>query len=168
MIGSPLCIGIDPGVRGGMVALWEGRLYSTALEGMNLYQVRDWLEQCAQWGKDSGVYACIEKVGGFIGERTEEGGKKNKASAHTMFTFGQSFGQLEMCLVCARITRRYVLPRVWQLWHNIPPKMKGEKQPKFKRRLQDVANSLHPEGKLNQQVCDAYLIARYCQSQQWE
>lgn len=166
MIGSPLFLGIDPGVSGGMVALCGSTIQHTSFRGMNRYDVRNWIEDKAQWGQDAGCYAVIERVGGFIGGEDKQGKRKNLSSAHTAFVFGQSYGELRMCLACARITHREVLPKAWQKRYGMK-REKGEKKERYKARLQSLAQSYVPEERITLAVSDALLLALYCRTLTW-
>lgn len=157
-------VGIDPGTHGGMVILRGADIYSTSLDSMNLYDMRNWIETYTLTTENRlhSTYACLEKVGGFMGSTNDsEGRKRNVASAHTMFTFGESYGALQMLLVCCRISVGEVTPRKWQGSLGIKQREKGETKPQFKNRLKERAQCLFPERKITLDVADAFLLAYY-------
>jgi hypothetical protein len=139
----------------------------------------------AQRGATS--YAIIEHVGGFMGAYDgDDGGplgseksiagdttasrrhKRNVASAHTMFTFGKSYGLIRMALIAAGIPFSEVPPKRWQKGLHIPGKSKGESRTQFKNRLKAKAQQLFPwlplrsHGGVTLSTCDALLLAEYC------
>lgn len=158
-----ICLGIDPGCNGGIVALYPDRILTTSLVKMDRYDIRNWIESRANYAKsfDIQIYCLIEKVAGFIGV-TEEGQKRNVASAHTTFRLGESFGMLQMALVYSRISFQEILPHDWQQRLGVESKRKGEKQNQFKGRLKERAKQLFPEEKITLQTSDAYLLAYLC------
>lgn len=167
MLFVPCFLGVDPGVSGGMVALCGQTVCSTSLEKMDRYDIRNWIEDKALNWSDGGIYACIEKVGGFIGGTGKQGERKNVSAAHKAFTFGESFGWLSMALVSARITHRMILPKVWQKALGIKPRKKGESKPSFKGRMKKLAQVRYPEEKVTLATSDALLLATYCKSLKW-
>lgn len=157
-----ISIGIDSGVKGGcVVILPDNTITYTGFAKLNRYEIRNWIEGIDPSSKhveDCSIHACIEKVGGFIGD-----GEKNVASAHTTFVLGRSYGNLEMALVCARISFTEVLPREWQSKYGMK-RDKGESKPKWKGRLATKAHELFPDVEFNKELADAFLIAHYCRS----
>ncbi len=165
----PLFIGIDPGVSGGIVTLYAGRILCyIPLEKANRYDIRDHIELRVNHAKETGckVFACIERVRGFIGGTDDTGHKINHASAHTMFPLGESYGALDMCLVCCRITRREVLPQEWQKRYGMK-REKGETPQKWKSRLKAKAQLLYPDTVMTLAISDATLIAHHCSRLSW-
>lgn len=162
-----LIIGLDPGRQGGMVVDDGFEIHKFIMTGKNRYDIRNWLEDHNNYARarDITINAVIEEVGGFIGE-SEGGNKKNIASAHTMFTFGESYGELCMALCCLRITYLTVLPAKWQRSYRIT-RQKGETKPHFKNRLKDKALQLYPEEKITLAVSDAFLIMHYAKGLTW-
>ena len=161
-------IGIDPGVKGGIVVVTDGVAtrspYWQSLKGMGRYDIRNWFRQ--NFGTDPNTYynfhVCIEKVGGFIGEETETG-KKNVASAHSTFVLGRNYGNLEMVLVCSNISFKEIPPKEWQAKYGMK-RLKGESTPKWKGRLYQKAKELFPDVTFTKELADAFLIAHYCRS----
>lgn len=167
-----IAIGIDPGVKGGIVILadvWQpepeaiGEYTNNTLGRYDLRNLLNRLIDSAINQHHCNIYACIEKVGGFIGEETPTG-KRNIASAHSTFVLGHSYGKLEMALVCARISFTEVMPAVWQKSVGMTGRKKGEKVSKWKYRLWERAKELFPEREITKELADAYLIAHYCRS----
>src|SRR5688572_6583132 len=98
-----ICLGLDPGTSGGIAAIYpDGSVHAQKMLDTikDLWQtIRDYSEH-----EEYRVVAYIEKVGGFMGPEAGSTGKKiNRASGHTMFTFGKGYGYLEMALTAARI-----------------------------------------------------------------
>lgn len=173
-------IGVDPGVKGGIACIRDGKIAAVAIESLTLSGTWEWFRKFLsidpfykkQEGYslysqvDSGklrtpAFAIIEKVGGFMGGQGEEGSKKNVASGHTMFTFGASFGGLRMCLVAAEIPFEEVLPKAWQRGLSIPARTKSEDRVQYKRRLKEFAQGLFPRQAITLAVSDAVLMAEF-------
>lgn len=159
-----VCIGIDPGVSGGMVALYPSGQIDT-LQLKSRYDICNWLKKNREWGQHQyyGVRVLIEQVYGFIGETNTEGQKTNVASAHTMFTLGESYGQLTMALVCLGLSFQEVLPKEWQKVYDIK-RLKDETKTKFKNRIKDKVIGLFPKEKITLALSDAYILAHLCRA----
>jgi hypothetical protein len=170
---TKLFIGVDPGKGGAIVALRfrpanKGYAISAAITTLNKhdYELCRWMEDVLDSSdvnaKNTNVYAIVEKVGGYMG--TGETGGKNKASGHTMFTFGESSGACKMLLACFGVPRELVLPKTWQGKVGMTGgKKKGESQSAWKNRLKARAMEIYPSlGKITLAVADAFLIAHYC------
>lgn len=149
---SGIYIGIDPGVSGGIVCLFDDFPFSTPMPATER-DIWNWIKQ---W-RDLGAFAVIEKVGGFMG-----GAKGNVASSHTMFTFGASYGGLRMALVAAEIAFEEVPPQSWQKGLRISKRASSESKVQFKNRLRGLAQQLFPTQEITLAVSDAFLIADYC------
>lgn len=158
-----ICLGIDPGCKGGIVALYPDKILTASLVKMDRYDIRNWIEARNGYAKVFGlpVYCFLERVGGFIGG-DEDGQRRNVAAAHTTFRLGESFGMLQMILVCCRISFQEILPRDWQGKIGVEPRQKGEPPNRFKSRLKERAKQLFPEEKITLQTSDAYLLAYLC------
>ena len=81
-----------------------------------------------------------------------------------MFQMGESYGALDMVLVCNRITRVHVLPKVWQSAIGVPDRPPGGTQSKWKSILKKYAQSLFPDEKITLRTSDAFLLAYYCRA----
>ncbi len=179
---STVYVGVDPGVKGGIACIRNGQIAAVAMQSLTLSGMWDWFrkflpepdrykqqegyslyQQVASGKSRTSAFAVIEKVGGFIGDsgEGEESKKRNRAAAHTMFTFGASFGGLRMCLVAAEIPFEEVLPRVWQRGLGIPARTKGESVVDYKRRLKEVAQRLFPRQSITLATSDAILMAEF-------
>lgn len=148
-------VGIDPGKKGGLVALSSsGKIVdATAMPETELL-IADWFQffQCR---------AVIEKVHSMPGQ-----------GVASMFTFGRGYGFLRGCLHCHEIPFDEVNPQAWQKELGIPPRnKKSESNARFKMRLLEKAQQLFPTYELWKEprakgkqlsVCDALLIAEYC------
>lgn len=148
---SRIYVGIDPGVKGGIVSIGMDGISVFSSNGKNAYDIRNWIEGF----KNNTLHVLIEEVSGFIGGE-ENGRKKNVAAAHTMFTLGESFGMLQMALVCSRISFRTIRPQEWRKRLGLEGKTKNE--------LKKRAKELFPEEKITLSTCDAFLLAYLCRS----
>lgn len=158
-------IGIDPGMHGGMVAIRtgaKGYTYSAALCRMDRYNIKHWIQHKVSLVGDTNIFALIEKVGGFIAGEGVDGKKRNIASAHTMFTLGESYGLLQMALVCSHVTFFEIRPQEWQDQIGIKSKLPLESENKYKNRLKIKAIELFQCQKITKDVADAYLLAYLC------
>lgn len=167
-------LGIDPGISGGLASIFpDGSVDMTPMPD-TIRDVWEWIGHYAMHLKPYGVntsyttYALIEKVGGYMGHsagdvptRTGEV-RGNRAAAHTMFVFGQSFGQLQAFLTAAQIPYEEVLPRKWQGMVDIPHRAKSESRTDWKNRLKQKAQQLFPGEHVTLKTCDALLIAEAC------
>lgn len=155
-IAERIWLGIDPGQKGGLVALSNFGVIE--YEVMHSTEFDIWL-----WFEDRNhlnVTACIEKVHSMP--------KQGVASS---FTFGVNYGNLRMALTAAGISFEEVLPRTWQKGLGIPPRKKTETRNQFKNRLRGVAQQLFPQLPIWKEprskgrqlaICDALLIAEFC------
>lgn len=149
-----LFIGVDPGTSGGIAAISKEyapvelvKMPATETDIVDWFLQRTTTYQCR---------AYIELVGGFMGE-----GGKNKASAHTMFKFGQNYGVLRAAMICAGIPFKTVPPRIWQKGVGVTGRKKTEFKSQFKNRLKSRAQELFPGIKITLNTSDALLIAYY-------
>ena len=145
-------LGIDPGATGGLSVIMPEGLETEAVGGKTLLQTWTWIDQ---WGDGlrTGVYAVIEKVGGYVGGAGDLGS--------TMFQFGASFGALRAFLVAASIPFAEVVPQRWQAEFGLK-RAKNESKGKWKGRLAAEARRLYPDAHITVAVADAVLIAEYC------
>jgi hypothetical protein len=158
-------LGVDPGESGGIVLLTDDYVFSVSLSGKDNYDIRNQIESIKQLHPGM-IYCCIERVSGFIGGEDGQGNKRNVASAHTTFILGESYGALDMALVCSRITRIHVLPKVWQKAMGCD-KRDGESKSQHKNRIKKMVQKKHPEEKITLQTADAFMLAHYCKSLRW-
>ena len=141
-----LFIGIDPGKSGAIAFIdystgesWSFNLKCTdkdIAEG-----VRDAL--FTQEGGAADAFAVIEKV-----HSSPQMGVKSA------FSFGQSFGKLEMVLNCFGVKFEYVSPSKWQ--GDMKCRTKGDKN-----ITKAAAQRLFPEIKITHANADALLLAEY-------
>ena len=176
--------GIDPGGSGGLAVLTAaGSATATTSSAVTMpateRDVWEWVENCTPHD-GSNVFAVIEKVGGYAGDRASGG------NGPAMFKFGMSYGGLRMALVAAGIPFDEVTPQTWQKGLGIAPRRPhtktrevqikkgknkgkwrterygGETDTEFKNRLKAKAQQLFPTVKVTLAVADALLIAEYC------
>lgn len=180
LLETSIYLGIDPGIKGGIVALipdWllsHGGVYNEFGEKFNnpvVYTPMP-ITELDLWNSLIGfkphslqcsIIACIEQVHSMP-----------KQGVKSMFTFGQNYGSLRMALTI--LTQETggawhtVRSQEWMKALKIPSKA-GEEYNERKERLRGIAQRMYPtlpiwsEPKsLGRQraICDALLIARYC------
>jgi hypothetical protein len=151
-------IGIDPGASGGLCVWEDGTVDATPMPKMDR-ELWEWFEG---FGHTRPVVAIIEKVGGYQGD--------NQPGSR-MFNFGMGYGKLLMALTAADIPFEEVTPQKWQKALGLGGRGKASKT-EWKNKLLQAAQRLHPHYPLWKQprtkgiqlsVCDAILLATYCQ-----
>lgn len=162
------CVGIDPGAGGGIAVVSldnQTSVYAVKMPRTvgDLWTLFTYLSDL-----NTPLFAVIEKVGGFMGGTDEEGKTKNKASAHTMFTFGAGYGSLCMALYASKIPYQEVPPITWQRALGLPSRGKGEDKGQHKNRLKAKAQQLFPKEEITLATADAILIAEYCRRKRKE
>ena len=145
-------IGVDPGASGGLAALCDSVVEFVAMPATE-FDIWEWFDTVRD-RRDDSVFACIEKVGGFIQGSPQPGS--------AMFKFGASYGGLRMALVAAGIPFEEVTPQTWQKALGIPKRAATESKTQFKNRLKARAQQLFPDHKITLATCDALLLAEYC------
>lgn len=157
-----LYIGIDPGVSGGLVAIYSsGKIEATPMPSSET-DIWFWFANLPDLPYQ--LHGMVEKVGGYIG-----GDEQAKGSR--MFTFGQNCGCVRMGLIAKRVPFEEVRPQAWQKAFGIA-KRKNEPKPKWKDRLLALAQQMYPKfdwprlKKDRLAIADALLIATYCQRKQ--
>lgn len=154
-------IGIDPGKKGGLVALNpDGSIEAVTMPSADKDLWQWFLNH--SWQNSRTAFAAIEKVGGYI--------KGREGTGAAMFTFGSGYGKLLMALTAAGIPHVCVPPNVWQQALGVPPRKKrnkktgakGETDSEWKNRLKDAAQRRFPTVDVTLATADALLIADYC------
>lgn len=160
-------IGIDPGASGGIAFLMDRRIVLTRNMPDNPLSLWLWMRANIEPFPREQTRICLEKVGGFIGGRKQKGGEEGAEgnTGSSMFTFGCSYGRLEMLLAVLDYWPNGVLnptSSVWQKRLDIPPKgkHKGAKE-EHKRNLRNIAYELYPDSEPTLQTADAILLAHY-------
>lgn len=157
-------LGIDPGVSGGLAAIWDDQVELLAMpeDAAGLWHwLRAWTS--SEWN----VIACMELVTGWVGGHNREGGEeqaeKTNPGAH-MFRFGTNNGMLLMGLHAAGISVDVVSPRVWQKAVGVDVREKGISSTAWKNVLKQRAIELYPDlkKKITKATSDALLLAHYC------
>lgn len=143
---SKLFIGVDPGKSGSIAFIDEntGQAWSFKLDCTDrdiAEGVRDAL--FTQDGGAADAFAVLEAV-----HSSPQMGVKSA------FTFGQSFGKLEMVLNCLGIRFEYVSPQKWQ--GDMKCRTKGDKNV-----TKAAAQRLFPSLKITHANADALLLAEY-------
>lgn len=160
------CIGIDPGVNGGIASVLVDNYTIIANRSIAYETPKDDKGILCLIGKlvresilnGSKILAGIEKVGGFI--------RGNPRPGSDMFVFGRSYGQLSMALTASGVEPVFIPPTVWQKRLGIDKRRDKETTYKWKGRLLYNAEQLfprhaHPNLIINRSTCDALLIAAY-------
>ncbi|MES2995877.1 MAG: hypothetical protein V4733_03615 [Verrucomicrobiota bacterium] len=143
-------IGLDPGKTGG-IAWWQNgemqaeRLPETMADLWNLIFIRIVCGE-PEWLHADTSTCCIAYL--------EEVHSSPQMGVKSAFSFGQTFGRLEMALSAARIPFQRVRPQVWQ--KAMGCMTRGDKNVS-KRRAQE----LFPHLKITHATADALLIAEY-------
>lgn len=150
-------IGIDPGKNGGIAVIDEN---GVVIEIMKMPDTpMDLLDTLSAYKYDDqrrNIVCYLEKVGGMPGQ-----------SGSAMFTFGRSYGHIEMALLASGITTHEVLPQKWQKHFSLSgssiTKSTSAEKREHKNRLKAKAQQLFPQlgKKITLANCDALLIAQY-------
>lgn len=153
-------IGIDPGKNGGIAVLDQDANVIDVTKMPDTPQ--DLLEILESYKNDDStsperqVVCYLEKVGGMPGQ----GGS-------AMFTFGRSYGHIEMALLASEIPTYEILPQRWQKHFSLSgssiTKSSNAEKREHKNRLKAKAQQLFPQlgKKITLANCDALLIAEY-------
>lgn len=151
-------IGIDPGLHGGLVALFSsGKILATAMPSTDR-EIWVWFNDLS----DSSIVelACLERVHSMPNQSAQSG-----------FTFGCGFGKIVMALCASSIPYETVTPQSWMKSLGIPSKKKTESKSQWKNRLLKMAQELFPKLPLWDKpkskgeqlaIADALLIAYAC------
>lgn len=150
-------IGIDPGASGGIAILEAGEVQWLDLKDKTEIDILKWsLDKVSE---DVYVMAMLEKVHSMPGQ-----------GVASSFKFGQSYGSLRMLLAASGCVWEDVTPQKWMMGLNIPMLGSEENYDQRKKRLRGIAQRLFPTIPLwdelvgcQKNVCDALLIALYCQ-----
>lgn len=141
-----LIIGIDPGASGGIAWIQDGK---PCVEKMPETMADLWeliSELYEHTHQRSGLFSCKAYI--------EQVYSSPQMGVKSAFSFGQSFGQLEMALTAASIPFERITPQKWQ--KAMGCMTKGDKNVS-KRRAQE----LFPDLKITHATADAILIAEY-------
>ena len=138
-----ICVGVDPGVNGGLAALGEdGVVVSVSKMPATERGVYEW-------------FAALQPFGGAARAVIEKAQPMPQQGVVSMFTYGRGYGGLLMALTACEIPFDTVTSPVWQL--AMQCRSKGDKNV-TKRR----AEQLFPKQKITHAIADALLIAEYC------
>jgi len=149
-----LYIGIDPGKKGGIALITNGKLNllepmpSTPEEVLNFFLDNKLTPK-----------SCLIDIE-YIIEDVHSMPTDGVASA---FTFGRHIGTWDMFFAVLKVKPIRVRPQVWQ-GHFDMKKTKEESRYQYKKRLVEKANKIartEDKGKFNLDNADAYLIARW-------
>lgn len=144
-------IAIDPGAAGGIAA--SDGVESTCISMPET--LGDLVDELVSI-KANGYDTCyLEQVVGFI----------PMASPGAMFSFGQSFGQIQGVLQALHFRVIEVRPTKWQKELSLGAK-KDYPKTKWKNHLKEVAQKLYPHLKVTLKTADALLLLHYAEKQQ--
>ena len=154
-------LGVDPGKSGGLAWVTAGGMLLGALPmPATERDVWDCIESLTLRRADTGVHACVEQVGGYVGQAQP---------GSSAFKFGLSYGGLRMALVGLKIPFTTVVPAKWQRGVGVIARKRGENQietrVQYKNRLKARAQELFPTTKVTLATADAILLAEYCRNQ---
>ena len=165
--GYSIYIGVDPGASGGLAVILTEAVLRTdrpidvRVEHSSMpsteKDIWEWFQQFINNRSIRGIFAVIEKVQGYIGQRQP---------GSAMFKFGYNAGMLHGFLTTARIPYEEITPQRWQKALGITPRKKKESRTVWKNRLKLKAQQLYPNEKITLAVADALLIATYCMRKQ--
>lgn len=149
MKGTPLYLGIDPGLSGGIAALtadgavaWTSKMFDNerglldALLGLS----SSTLDETGQ----PHIRASLERVH-----------SSPQMGVTSAFTFGKGYGGLRMALLAADVSFEEVTPQSWQ--KSLGCLSRGDKNV-TKRKAQD----LFPRVTVTHAISDALLLAEFC------
>lgn len=147
-----LYVGVDPGVTGGIAALWaDGRVLCVRRMPDTVHDLVEALRDISDQAIGAGAtcHAVLERVNAGVFAR---GRRMGVVSA---FTFGRGVGRIEASLAAAAMSYDEVMPAKWQQYMGCLSK--GDKNV-TKRRAQQ----LFPKQKVTHAIADALLIAEFC------
>ncbi|HQA87946.1 MAG TPA: hypothetical protein PLW18_02675 [Candidatus Dojkabacteria bacterium] len=141
--------GIDPGKKGGIALIKDGKIIGTSPMLVN-YEINQYLLEASNMAQNGTIYV-IEKVGSMPGQ-----------GVASMFKFGFNTGYLYGCLHTLKQKVVEVSPLQWKKHFGIPGKKKDPIECKTKT-IQAVCQR-YPEmstAKYDSGIFDAILIATY-------
>jgi hypothetical protein len=146
-------LGIDPGLKGGIAALYaDGEVltvWKMPATARDLFDIFNSLERLR------GVRAVLERVSA-----------SPQMGTVSAFTFGRGYGRLEGTLAAAHIPFEEVTPGTWQGVMGVRQKTGkttlGTSAPKDKNISKRRAQALFPGQSITHANADALLIAEYC------
>lgn len=154
-------LGIDPGQRGGLVAIRR--------EGIDAIPMPDSERDIWNWFSTWG--ALVEQGSHEVVAVIEDVHSMPQQSAQSGFTFGWGYGGLRMAMIACHISFQEISPRVWQKGLKIGGKKKGEKPLAWKNRLRVIAQQWFPKLPIWSEpkskgrqlaISDALLICEFC------
>lgn len=143
---TPLYIGADPGVSGGIAILQEdGALHDLIPMPETERDILDYFLQYQDW--EAPVTVRLEKLWG----RPGMGGA-------SMFKLGANVGALRIAVMAAGLRLDEVTPQKWMKEFQLV-REKGVGQTEWKNVLKGLAQKLFPKTKVTLKTADALLIA---------
>lgn len=154
--GGTLHLGIDPGMNGGIAAIYPdgGVIWPSQYLALRMPKT-----DCDIWTvfkdlidvhRTGNIWAVIERVNAMPGQ-----------GVSSTFKFGMNYGFLRACLTAAKIPYQEVSPRKWQAALGVPARKKTETKVQHKNKLKQKAQQLFPDVKVSLATADALLLARY-------
>ena len=141
-------LAIDPGARGGVVALTEDDMIECSkcpdnVNDMSL-MISHIVNECYVENYSLEVY--IERVHAFPTD-----------ARNSAFKFGMNYGMWIGILAANNQSPNHITPQIWQKAYHPLPKVKKDR----KKELHRLASDIFPKIKVTYMVCDALLIAVY-------
>ena len=141
-------LAIDPGARGGVVALTEDDMIECSkcpdnINDMSL-MISHIVNECYVENYSLKVY--IERVHAFPTD-----------ARNSAFKFGMNYGMWIGILAANNQFPNHITPQKWQKAYHPLPKVKKDR----KKKLYELASDMFPKVKVTYMVCDALLIAAY-------
>lgn len=145
-----MVIGVDPGKSGAISVLWDGDVEFRKMTETPHDLVR-WLRE--EITVESGNVRCVAAI-----EKVSASPQMGVTSA---FSFGRSYGALEMMLVMLGVPFVFVTPQKWQ-------KSMGCMTAGDKNISKAAAQRLFPQIKMTHAIADSLLIASWCRQNRQE
>ena len=144
-------IGADPGKSGSIVAICGDRFDCIKLD-RSLSEIREWIHN-RTYSPIAITRVVLEKVHAMPSQ-----------GVSSTFSFGESFGAVQMALTFLGGEIEYVSPRKWQQHFGLVFPKDSLTHTEKKNRHKEKAIELAPEGfKVTHATADALLIARYAE-----
>lgn len=149
-----IVIGIDPGKKGGIAVMYLE--FDRTVNRVELHKmpetptdINDFFKNLLHNYPFIRIVANFERVWGRPG-----------SGSTAMFSFGRSYGHVEMCLLAHKIPFENPIPMKWQKEYGLV-RDKTDNQSKWKNKLKEKAQQLFPKNKIILDTADALLIAEY-------
>lgn len=153
------CLGVDPGLGGGIALNCDGTLYVWKMPETDDDLVNLFEDIQISYGIDFCVLEEVSARPTYVGG---PGGSSVPVQGVVQtWNFAENYGLIRGVLAAMKIKRQRVRPQAWQKALGIPPRRKDprETQTEWKNRLKAKAQELFPGVKITLAVSDAALIS---------